>query len=44
VPVRTEVSVHPLAGANGALEEIRSGRLRGAAVLDVALPGEPGSA
>jgi propanol-preferring alcohol dehydrogenase len=44
VPVRTEVSVHTLAGANGALDEIRSGRLRGAAVLDVALPGEPGSA
>jgi propanol-preferring alcohol dehydrogenase len=37
VPVRTEVEVYPLADANRALEDIRSGRLHGAAVLDVAL-------
>jgi len=36
VPVRTEVEVHPLAGADDALDSIRSGRLRGAAVLDIA--------
>ena len=35
VPVRTEVEVHPLADANTALDDIRSGRLRGAAVLQV---------
>ena len=33
VPVRTEVEVHPLAGANDALDSLRSGRVRGAAVL-----------
>jgi alcohol dehydrogenase, propanol-preferring len=36
VPVRTEVTVHPLEGANEALAAIRDGTLRGAAVLDVA--------
>ncbi|HEX6666507.1 MAG TPA: zinc-dependent alcohol dehydrogenase family protein [Solirubrobacterales bacterium] len=36
VPVRTKVAVFPLAEANRALDEIRSGRLEGAAVLDVA--------
>jgi propanol-preferring alcohol dehydrogenase len=35
VPVRTEVSAYPLAEANRALDDIRSGRLRGAAVLEV---------
>jgi alcohol dehydrogenase, propanol-preferring len=35
IPVRTEVEVHPLAEANTALEDIRSGRLRGAAVLRI---------
>ncbi len=35
VPVRTEVEVRPLADANAALDDIRSGRLRGAAVLRV---------
>ncbi len=35
VPVRTEVEVHPLEEADLALDSIRSGRLRGAAVLDV---------
>jgi propanol-preferring alcohol dehydrogenase len=33
VPIRTEVEVYPLAGANDALDSIREGRLRGAAVL-----------
>jgi alcohol dehydrogenase, propanol-preferring len=35
VPVRTEIEVHPLEDANRALDDIRSGRLRGAAVLAV---------
>jgi propanol-preferring alcohol dehydrogenase len=35
VPVRTEVEVHPLEAANEALDSIRSGSLRGAAVLKV---------
>ena len=33
VPVRTEVTTYPLAEANAALEDLRSGRFRGAAVL-----------
>jgi alcohol dehydrogenase, propanol-preferring len=33
IPVRTEVEVFPLAEANRALERLRRGRLRGAAVL-----------
>jgi propanol-preferring alcohol dehydrogenase len=33
VPVRTEVETHPLADANEALERLRTGRVRGAAVL-----------
>jgi len=37
VPVRAEVEVYPLTDANRALDDIRNGRLRGAAVLDVAL-------
>jgi alcohol dehydrogenase, propanol-preferring len=36
VPVRTEVAVHPLEAANEAIDSIRSGALRGAAVLKVA--------
>jgi propanol-preferring alcohol dehydrogenase len=32
-PLETDVEVHPLSGANEALESIRSGSLRGAAVL-----------
>jgi propanol-preferring alcohol dehydrogenase len=36
VPVRTDVEVFPLERANEALERLRAGRLRGAAVLDVA--------
>jgi propanol-preferring alcohol dehydrogenase len=35
VPVRTEVSVYPLEEAERALDDIRSGRLEGAAVLRV---------
>jgi alcohol dehydrogenase, propanol-preferring len=35
VPVRTEVEVHPLEAANEALDSIRSGSLRGAAVLKI---------
>jgi propanol-preferring alcohol dehydrogenase len=37
VPVRSEVSVYPLGDADRALDDIRSGRLRGAAVLAVAV-------
>jgi alcohol dehydrogenase, propanol-preferring len=36
VPVRTEVEVYPLERAGAALEDLRAGRFRGAAVLDVA--------
>src|SRR3989440_3592486 len=36
VPVRTVVEVFPLERANEALESLRSGRIRGSAVLDVA--------
>jgi propanol-preferring alcohol dehydrogenase len=35
IPVRTEVEVHPLTSADEALDDIRSGRLRGAAVLHI---------
>jgi propanol-preferring alcohol dehydrogenase len=35
VPVRTEVELHPLESANEALDSIRSGSLRGAAVVRV---------
>ncbi|NMO14511.1 zinc-dependent alcohol dehydrogenase family protein [Pyxidicoccus fallax] len=35
VPVRTEVRVFPLADANAALTALRTGQVRGAAVLDV---------
>ena len=35
VPVRTDVEVFPLEHANEALERLRAGRLRGAAVLEV---------
>ncbi len=36
VPVETEVSVYPLEEANQALDDLRAGRFRGAAVLQVA--------
>jgi len=35
VPVRTEVEVFPLEAAEEALDRLRSGRIRGAAVLDI---------
>ena len=35
VPVRTEVNAYPLAEANAALDDLRAGRFRGAAVLVV---------
>jgi len=35
VPIRTEVELHPLEDANRALESIRDGSLRGAAVLRI---------
>ncbi|MBN8229751.1 zinc-dependent alcohol dehydrogenase family protein [Corallococcus macrosporus] len=37
VPVRTEVQVFPLSAANEALQALREGRVRGAAVLDMTL-------
>lgn len=37
VPVRTEVETYPLELANEALDDLRAGRLRGAAVLDLSL-------
>jgi propanol-preferring alcohol dehydrogenase len=37
VPVRTATELFPLAAANEALDRLRTGRLRGAAVL---VPGE----
>jgi alcohol dehydrogenase, propanol-preferring len=39
VPVETEVEVYPLGEANRALEDLRAGRFRGAAVLSVAPSG-----
>ena len=33
VPVRTEVTEYPLERANDALEDLRAGRFRGAAVI-----------
>jgi propanol-preferring alcohol dehydrogenase len=33
VPVRTQVQLYPLSEANQALEDLRTGRVRGAAVL-----------
>ena len=36
VPVRTEVQAYPLQAANSALDDLRHGRVRGAAVLSVA--------
>jgi propanol-preferring alcohol dehydrogenase len=38
VPVRTEVEIHPLTSADEALDDIRTGRLHGAAVLQIAAP------
>jgi alcohol dehydrogenase, propanol-preferring len=39
VPVRTEIKEYPLSAANEALDSIRTGGLRGAAVLDIASHG-----
>jgi alcohol dehydrogenase, propanol-preferring len=39
VPVRTEVTTYPLERAGEALEDLRAGAFRGAAVLDVSAPG-----
>jgi propanol-preferring alcohol dehydrogenase len=36
IPVRTEIELHPLEVANEALARLRAGRIRGAAVLEVA--------
>jgi len=35
IPIRTEVELHPLEAANEALASIRTGALKGAAVLRV---------
>jgi propanol-preferring alcohol dehydrogenase len=35
IPVRTEITTYPLEEANTALEDLRAGRFRGAAVLTV---------
>ncbi|HET9196819.1 MAG TPA: zinc-dependent alcohol dehydrogenase family protein [Solirubrobacterales bacterium] len=39
IPVRTEVAIYPLEEANRALDDLRAGRFRGAAVLSVAPSG-----
>jgi len=36
IPIRTQTTLYPLAAANQALEDLRAGKLNGAAVLDVA--------
>ena len=36
VPVRTQVQTYPLERANEALEDLRGGRVQGAAVLQIA--------
>jgi propanol-preferring alcohol dehydrogenase len=38
IPVRTEVTTYPLERANEALEDLRAGRFRGAAVLELGPP------
>jgi len=44
IPVRTEVQPYPLSRANEALEDLRSGRVRGAAVLVPGMGDSPGNA
>lgn len=39
IPVETEVTVYPPEQANGALEDLRAGVFRGAAVLEVGSSG-----
>jgi propanol-preferring alcohol dehydrogenase len=41
VPVRTEVTEYPLDRANDALEDLRAGRFRGAAVVVPSSPSDP---
>ena len=41
VPVRTTVETYPLERANEALDDLRAGRVRGAAVLDMDAPAVP---
>jgi propanol-preferring alcohol dehydrogenase len=41
VPVRTEVQAYTLADANMALEDLRAGRVRGAAALRIAGAPDP---
>ena len=41
VPVRTEVQAYPLLEANAALEDLRRGKVRGAAVIRPPLPPSP---
>ena len=43
VPVQTEVRTYPLARANAALDDLRHGRVQGAAVLVPSSPGGGGS-
>jgi alcohol dehydrogenase, propanol-preferring len=43
VPVRTRVQIYPLADANAALDDLRHGRVRGAAVLSVRSQADDGS-
>jgi propanol-preferring alcohol dehydrogenase len=43
VPVRTEVVAYPLERANGALDDLRAGWIRGAAVLTIGSDGTPAS-
>src|SRR3954454_18346040 len=40
IPVRTEVAAYPLERANDALDDVRAGRLRGSAVLDLSTEGD----
>lgn len=40
VPIQTQVEAFPLAAANRALESLRSGKIRGAAVLEIDRSGE----
>jgi len=35
IPIRTHVSTYPLEGANDALDDLRAGRIEGAAVIDL---------
>ncbi len=43
IPIRTRVEVHPLSDADHALGRLRSGKVRGAAVLEVAGSDESGA-